>query len=108
VRANFVYDTLQHPPPPGSPLEAVCMFVFNCRQREKYVHTVLSTQPRVTQENYESLKKLMDAYEKELFPYSESEKSKESTSLVEVMERESRKGPMRVEAVEQPKMKKNK
>ncbi len=41
AKANIVYDTLAEPPPPNTPLEAICMYIFNQRQLEKITHAKL-------------------------------------------------------------------
>jgi hypothetical protein len=41
AKANIVYDTLSEPPAPDSPLEAICMYIFNQRQLEKITHAKL-------------------------------------------------------------------
>jgi hypothetical protein len=97
VRANLIYDTLKSPPLIGSPLEAICMFVFTARQKAKYSELLCTIQPHITKENIDPLKKLLDMYERELFPFKEKTEWQDKKEIAQIMEREMQKGPIVVQ-----------
>jgi hypothetical protein len=93
-RANFVYDTLQEPPTPGSPLEAVCAFIFMSRQRVSFLTTKAYLQAYATQDSEKALQESLDAIHDAAFPYEKQERECQQTTAREIMERF--KGPIRV------------
>jgi hypothetical protein len=97
VRANLIYDTLKTPPLIGSPLEVICIAVFTARQRAKYTEMLCSLQPHLTKENVDAVKKLLDAYEQELFPFKEKKEWDDKKQITEIMEKEMQRGPIVVQ-----------
>ena len=92
----MIYDTMSQPPAPGSPLEAVMVYVFNARQRADYIKTLLVMRPAKNEEQVSALKELLKSYTSELFPYEEQNKWLESAQIQEVLQRELEKGPIAV------------
>ena len=86
-RANLVYDTLTDAPSPGSPLEAVCAFVFMSRQRASFLQTKATLQASVTDESKESVQELLDALHDAMFPYEKQEKKCQAEESRKIMER---------------------
>jgi hypothetical protein len=103
VRANLIYDTLKAPPLVGSPLEVICMFVFSARQRAKYTEMLCSLQPHLTKDNVEAVKKLLDLYEQELFPFKEKKEWQDKKEIANIMEKEMQRGPIVVQGQASPK-----
>jgi hypothetical protein len=75
------------------------MYVFNCRQKEKYLSAMMAIQPHASGEMFDALKKLLESYEKELFPYQEKEEWNQKESISSIMQRQMEKGPMMVESM---------
>jgi hypothetical protein len=103
-----VYDTLRAPPAPGSPMEMICVYVFNTRQRAQYIQTLLTMPSPQTEDRAKTLRELLQTYSRELFPYHERQEEKQSLSMQEIMERELARGPLVVVAEQTPSRKKSK
>jgi hypothetical protein len=93
-RANFVYDTLSEPPSPGSPLEAVCAFVFMSRQRTSFLTTKAHLQANATPEAEKALQEILEDIHDAMFPYEKQERECQTTTARQIMERF--KGPISV------------
>lgn len=89
IRANLVYDTLKEPPSPGSPLEAVCAFVFLARQRAEYIKHKAIVQASVTSSTKEAAQEIMEDLHAEMFPDAKREKAWQRERAMEIMERHS-------------------
>jgi len=98
ARSNFIYDTLKEPPALGSPLEAICMYVFNARQRSKFLETILLMTPASSEEQRNHKNTIIDDYMKEMFPYQAQEKAKDSKDISKILDKELSKGPILVQA----------
>ena len=92
----MIYDTLKQPPAPGSPLEAVMVYVFNARQRAEYLRTLLTLRTVKTEEQSKAVKELLESYTAELFPFEEKNKWLQSEEIEKVLQREMEKGPLAV------------
>lgn len=84
-RANFVYDTLKEPPSPGSPLEAVCAFIFMSRQRASFLTSKALIQAAVTEETKDAVQELLDGLHDAMFPYEKQEKACEAEKTEKIM-----------------------
>ena len=89
IRANLVYDTLREPPSPGSPLEAVCAFVFLARQRADYIKHKVIVQASVSESTKDAAQEMMEDLHAEMFPDSKREKAWQREKAMEIMERHS-------------------
>jgi len=89
IRANLVYDTLKEPPSPGSPLEAVCAFVFLARQRAEYIKQKVIVQASVTESTKDAAQEIMEDLHAEMFPDAKREKAWQREKAMEIMERHS-------------------
>ncbi len=97
VRANLVYDTLKDPPVPGSPLEAVCSFVFVTRQRADFLKYKALAQAGVSENNQESIQKVLEELHENMFPDQKQEKICQQDRARQLMEKYS--SPIRVTAI---------
>lgn len=82
---------------PGSPLEAVCMYVFNARQRAEFLKTILVAPPITSEKQKQTYTEVLDEYVKEVFPYQERLQWKNSTQIQQILEKELEKGPLLVQ-----------
>jgi len=98
----MIYDTMTAPPPANSPMEMVCMYVFNTRQRSEYLRTLLLMNAPETEERAKVAKELLESYTQEIFPFHQRQKDSKSLSIQQVMEREMARGPIAVHAESQP------
>lgn len=94
----MIYDTMTTPPPANSPIEMVCMYVFNARQRSQYLQTLLTINPPESDERAKTLRDLLESYTQEMFPYHERQKTDKSQTIQQIMEREMARGPSLVQA----------
>jgi len=101
LRSNILYDTLNEAPVPGSPLEAVCAFVFVHRQKAEFLKYKSLVQSTVTSDNKEAAQGLLDALHNEMFPDVEVKKSKDSEVAKRIMERQMARGPELVQSLAQ-------
>ena len=90
VRANLLYDNLKDVPAPGSPLEAVCAFVFVTRQRAEYVKTKLLAQALHTKENADAIQDLLASLHHFMFPDVRKKEANDKEKMRELMERHSK------------------
>jgi hypothetical protein len=88
-------DVLKEAPSPNSPLETICIAVFQRRQRVRYLETLISIAANAEDA---ARQKLLDDYFAELFPYSKGEKWKTNNNIEERLRREYEKGPMLVQS----------
>tara|TARA_B100000214_G_C23966018_1_gene627742 strand:- start:878 stop:1162 length:285 start_codon:yes stop_codon:yes gene_type:complete len=89
---------MQEPPRPGSPLEALCMYVFNARQRAEFLKTVLTAPPVTSEKQKENYTNILNEYVKEVFPYQEELKWKNTEKISQILDKELQKGPLVVQA----------
>ena len=99
LRSNILYDTLTETPSPGSPIEAVCAFVFVQRQKADFLKHKCLVQAAITSDNKDSVQELLDTLHKEMFPDIEVRKSERSEVAKKIMERQLAKGPELVKAL---------
>lgn len=89
IRANLVYDTLKDPPSPGSPLEAVCAFVFLTRQRADFIKHKAMVQSGVSESTKEAAQKLMEELHENMFPDQKRNKEWQKEQAMKIMEKHS-------------------
>lgn len=76
-------------------MEAVCVAVFQAKQRARYMETLLMSSHNADKD---AKKELIDSYFSELFPYQEQQKWNNADKIREILEKEAAKGPMLVQA----------
>ena len=98
VRANLVYDSIQEPPVPGSPLEAVCSFVFVSRQRAEFLKYKALAQAGVNENNKDSIQGVIEELHENMFPDQKQDKICQADKTRELMEKYSQ-TPIQVTAI---------
>ena len=98
VRANLVYDSIKEAPVPGSPLEAVCSFVFVSRQRAEFLKYKALAQAGVTDKNKDSIQGVLEELHENMFPDQKQEKLCQANRAREIMEKYSQ-TPIQVTAI---------
>ena len=99
LRSNILYDTLSEAPSPGSPLEAVCAFVFVHRQKAEFLKYKALVQSTISSDNKEATQELLDSLHNEMFPDVEVRKCQQTETARKIMERQMAKGPELVHAL---------
>tara|TARA_B100000214_G_C23960852_1_gene625188 strand:- start:400 stop:630 length:231 start_codon:yes stop_codon:yes gene_type:complete len=74
------------------------MYVFNARQRSKFLETILLMTPASSEEQRNHKNTIIDDYMKEMFPYQAQEKAKDSKDISKILDKELSKGPILVQA----------
>jgi hypothetical protein len=89
IRANLVYDTLKDPPSPGSPIEAVCAFVFLSRQRADFIKHKAVVQASIREETKEAAQTLIEELHENMFPDKKRDKEWQKEQAMHIMEKHS-------------------
>lgn len=87
IRANLLYDNLKDVPAPGSPLEAICAFVFISRQRADYIKTKILAQALSNKDNAEPIQDLLSSLHNFMFPDVLKAEETKKKDMKELMER---------------------
>ncbi len=108
ARANILYDKTPTPPEPDSPLEMVFLMVWKMRQQIDFQKNRVTVQALLSQKGAETehISKAFEDLKDAFFPYDKNEKTAELKRLKQIMYSELSKGPLEIQALEDPNRKK--
>lgn len=101
ARANVLYELLDKPPKPGTPLESLILMVWQMREMIRLRETRAITQAILSagSEREEMHKAAMDAWDNfvdEFMPYQRGKRKRQDHTAVNFLKEEVARGPLRV------------
>lgn len=101
ARANLVYEKLDHPPAPGTPLESLILLVWRMRQDIKLAETraivqAVASAASGSSEGDKALQEAWKGYVGELFPFHKRSIQNQDLAAIDYLRREVSKGPLSV------------
>lgn len=101
ARANLLYDLLDSPPKPGTPLESLMLLVWQYRQTIRLhetraiVQSVLAAQGD-SQELQKAAQSAWESFMDELLPYQRGQRKRHDQAAIDYLKQEAARGPLKV------------
>jgi len=101
ARANLLYDQMDKPPRPGSPLESLLLLVWQMRQTIRLQETRAIVQALLSAQSEDSnvqkaTKEAWEGYLDELFPYQRGQRKRQDRAAIDYLKNEAARGPLTV------------